>query len=246
MRIELVTRSEDETIALGRALGPVLRAGDVVALHGELGAGKTRLVRGIAGGMGLDERLVSSPTFVMVNEYERPPGERGGESGGRPSLVHVDAYRMTGADDLDTLGWDRLTDGGSVVVVEWAERIEPALGPARLDVRLEAVGGEDVRRIMIEGDRSWSRREGWEEVARLSHAGDKTTSRSAEAAAAPLPAGWARCPISGKPVSPDSPTFPFFDEKCRMADLGRWFGGTYSVRRELMEEDLDDPDLGER
>lgn len=230
MRTEIVTRSEEQTIALGRALGRLLHAGDVVALHGELGAGKTRLVRGIAGGMGLDERLVSSPTFVMVNEYE---------GAGRMPLVHADAYRLSGADDLDTLGWDRLMDGEAVVVVEWAERIAAALPLARdrLDVALAPGRTENERHIAISGDDAWTKRRGWGAVVSGPRIADATVDPAA------LPEGWVRCPISGKPVPPDSPTFPFFDEKCRMADLGRWFGGSYTVSRELSHEDLDDRDI---
>ncbi|MEC9373298.1 MAG: tRNA (adenosine(37)-N6)-threonylcarbamoyltransferase complex ATPase subunit type 1 TsaE, partial [Planctomycetota bacterium] len=93
-RIE--TASEEETVALGARLGELLRAGDVVGLDGELGAGKTRLVRGIATGMGAPREMVHSPTYVLMNEY---PTERG------CALVHVDAYRLRGADDLESTGW---------------------------------------------------------------------------------------------------------------------------------------------
>src|SRR5262245_47994123 len=87
--------SEAETLLLGGALGSLLRGGDVVLLDGPLGAGKTTLVRAVAAGMGLDTGAVASPTFVVVHEY----GDR---------LVHVDAYRLGSAEDLDSLGWDRL------------------------------------------------------------------------------------------------------------------------------------------
>lgn len=139
---ERITRSEEETVALGEALGRLLRPGDALALRGELGAGKTRFVRGVATGMGHDPDAVSSPTFVLVNEYE---------SRGAAPLVHVDAYRLRSAADLDAIGWDRLMDGSCVVAVEWSERIAGALPDSRLDVSF-AHEGEGERRIVF----SWS------------------------------------------------------------------------------------------
>ncbi len=218
-------------MALGAALGRVLRAGDVVALHGELGAGKTCLVRGIAAGMGLDPSVVSSPTFLIVHEYE-PARHRPGA----PELVHVDAYRLGGVEDLDSIGWDRVCDGSAVIVIEWAERVAGALpaGERRLDISMETVDRR-TRRIVIEGARAWQDRGGWEKV--------EGSAPPVSPAPGKLPKGWVRCPVSGSPVAPDSPTFPFADQKCRLADLGRWFSGSYVVSRELKEEDLDDPDL---
>ena len=101
----------EATEAIGRALAGVLLPGDVVALDGELGAGKTTFVRAVAAHLGVEPGLVSSPTFVMVNQYPVPQSAnasplRGGQ------VIHVDAYRLTGADDLETLGWDRLFDAG--------------------------------------------------------------------------------------------------------------------------------------
>lgn len=146
----VTTRGEDETIALGARLGRLLRPGDFVALHGELGAGKTRLVRGIARGMGLDPSGVTSPTFVVVNVYQ----SRSARGGSSCPLVHLDAYRLTGSDDLPALGWDRLMDGTSVVVAEWAERIgDPGLGSDRcFDVTIEHAGPEE-RRLRIRSPR---------------------------------------------------------------------------------------------
>lgn len=120
--INLRSDSVERTIALGSIIAKLLQPGDVIALEGELGAGKTQFVRGLAAGMGLDEEAVSSPTFVLMHEY-LPDDEDA------PALVHIDAYRLEGSGDLATLGWD---EGGSgpgeladnaVVVVEWASRI---------------------------------------------------------------------------------------------------------------------------
>src|SRR5690349_20654727 len=95
--------SPEYTQALGRSLARVLAPGDVILLEGDLGAGKTTFVRALASGLGIDPGTVSSPTFVMVNQY-RPAAP------GSPELVHVDAYRLRSPDDLDSLGWDQFFD----------------------------------------------------------------------------------------------------------------------------------------
>ncbi|TVQ59243.1 MAG: tRNA (adenosine(37)-N6)-threonylcarbamoyltransferase complex ATPase subunit type 1 TsaE [Phycisphaerales bacterium] len=151
MTIERTVHNEEETIALGAALGARLRAGDVLALSGELGAGKTRFVRGVAQGMGINPARVHSPTFVLVNEYTPT-------TDGAPPLIHIDAYRLHSADDLDALGWDRIADGSSVIAIEWVERIADALPPAALRVAIEHAA-ESERRIVLAWDApSWRER----------------------------------------------------------------------------------------
>lgn len=135
----VVTRSEAETEALAARLGASLRAGDVVALRGELGAGKTRFVRGLVLGLGGDPRRVSSPTFVLTNHYPIAPGS------GPAELVHIDAYRMRGAEELESIGWEAILESGAVVAVEWPERIESALPAARFEVVIEHAGAEERR-----------------------------------------------------------------------------------------------------
>lgn len=231
-----VTRSEDETIALGAALGARLRPGDVVALHGELGAGKTRFVRGVARGLGLDPDLVNSPTFVFVNEYAPPapaptPTTTDGPSsstparGGTATLVHIDAYRLRGEDDLDALGWDRFRDGGAILVIEWAERIAPALpapgAPDRIDVTIEHAGAE-ARRVMIEAE--GARLADWPGVP----------PRPAEGAPARV------CPTCGGPATDSRPAFPFCSPRCRDADLGRWLAERYRISRAINDADLEE------
>lgn len=130
---EHVTQSEAETIAVGRELGGRLRAGDVVLLHGPLGAGKTAFVRGLAEGLGCDGADVSSPTFTIVQEYR-----------GRVTVQHVDLYRLSAAE-VDDLALEDLIDE-SVVAVEWAERWFRA-PPHHVDVRLDVIDG--ARRIAI-------------------------------------------------------------------------------------------------
>jgi tRNA threonylcarbamoyladenosine biosynthesis protein TsaE len=107
----LVTRAEDETAAAGERLAQVLTAGDVVLLYGELGAGKTAFVRGLARGLGASADDVSSPTFTLIQEYR----------GSRLTLHHVDLYRLEPVE-VDDLGLDELTAGRDIVAIEWAER----------------------------------------------------------------------------------------------------------------------------
>lgn len=242
MALTFQTSSEDQTIALGIALGRILRAGDVLALDGELGAGKTRLVRGISEGMGLDPSQVSSPTYVLVHEYTRPLGGAAGGSVAATPLYHVDAYRLSGPDDVDSLGFERVIDGFGVVVVEWGERIAAALQgePSFGRVRIQAEGPEQ-RRLDMVLPRSWAMRGQWRGLEALAVRPGETGGAAGGGA---LPAGWTRCPVTGKPVAPDSPTFPFVDAHARMADLGRWMLGTYTLSRELTAEDELDADLG--
>ena len=221
---------ERQTAALGEALGALLRAGDVLGLDGPLGAGKTTLTRSIAAGMGLDPRRVSSPTFVIVNEYTREPNEpphEPRESGTAPAggagLAHVDAYRLSGPGELDAVDWDRLVDpaSGVAIVVEWAGRIEGALPPRRTGrIRIEPEG-ERTRRMEILLPRPWAKR--------------LPATRLTELCGKPVDV--TPCPITGEPTPTDSPTWPFASQQARMADLHRWFAGEYRLSREATEDD---------
>lgn len=135
--VEVVTRSREETEALGERIGRAARAGDVVALWGELGSGKTTLVRGIARGLGIPQREVTSPTFVIVREHDA----------GRLPLFHIDLYRVARADAAST-GWEEALASGGVAAIEWPDRVEPSLPADRIDVRIEHAGG-DERRIRV-------------------------------------------------------------------------------------------------
>lgn len=211
------TESEAQTRLIGESLAGVLRAGDVVLLDGMLGAGKTTLVRAVAIGMGIPAGLVASPTFVLAHEYGNPRGP----SREHPDLVHIDAYRLSGPEDLESIGWDRLAAGGreSAVIIEWAERLGAGflqgVEPARVTIEHT---GEGSRRLEFEVPESWGQRPGF---AALQARTDTV------------------CPVTGRRVPADSPTYPFADERARMADLYRWFSGSYSISRELSEEDLD-------
>lgn len=133
---ETLTSTEDETMAAGASLARALGAGSVVLLHGELGAGKTAFVRGLAQGLGAPADEVSSPTFTLVQEYE----------GGRLTLYHVDLYRLD-PSEVEDLGLDELVEGGGVVAVEWAERWRTR--PEAATVVAIEDEGEDRRRIRI-------------------------------------------------------------------------------------------------
>lgn len=118
---ELFSNSPEQTRRLGMQLGSLLQAGDLICMEGDLGAGKTTLVQGIAAGWG-STSTVTSPTFVLVNVYRRPDGAR---------LAHLDAYRLDNAKDADALDIDLLLEQGPVMV-EWAQKIEEALPRERL------------------------------------------------------------------------------------------------------------------
>jgi len=132
----LITTTEEETSAAGARLAPALRAGDVVLLFGELGAGKTAFVRGMARGLGASPSEVSSPTFTLIQEY----------AGERLTLYHVDLFRLEPVEIAD-LGLDELISGGGVVAIEWADRW-PERPTDVVEVRL-AHAGEDQRRLEV-------------------------------------------------------------------------------------------------
>jgi tRNA threonylcarbamoyladenosine biosynthesis protein TsaE len=134
------TESVDATKALGYRLGAAARAGDVFALVGRLGAGKTHLVKGIAMGLGVgNDRTVNSPTFIIVNEYA-----------GRVPIHHLDAYRLNAATELLDLGFEDMCAGNAVVIVEWADRVPAAL-PADTAWITITVAGETARRFELTG-----------------------------------------------------------------------------------------------
>ncbi len=132
------TTTVAQTEAIAADLAASLQPGDVVALEGDLGAGKTQFVRGLLRGLGGDPRLVSSPTYVLLNVYP----------GGRLTLYHVDAYRTAGPDDLAGVGFDEVLDAGGVVAVEWPSRVTELLPARRYTVTLTAIG-DGVRTIEV-------------------------------------------------------------------------------------------------
>jgi len=158
----LETRTADDTRAAGAALAPFLRPRDVVVLTGELGAGKTTFVQGVAAGLGATEH-VASPTFTLVREYVS----------GRVPLAHVDLYRLDREQDVIDLALDELEDGERVLLVEWGDPVAELLADDRLRIELVGIdptGADETRRITLEpsGD-TWAERrpdivaalEGW-------------------------------------------------------------------------------------
>src|SRR4051794_16055361 len=138
MNDPITTRSEEETATVGRELAATLSAGDVLLLFGDLGAGKTACVRGLAEGLGVSRDEVSSPTFTLIQEYR----------GGRLTLFHVDLYRVEDPREFDELGLDEIAEGG-VLAIEWAEKLPAAPRRGVIVVRI-AHGDDDRRKIRID------------------------------------------------------------------------------------------------
>jgi tRNA threonylcarbamoyladenosine biosynthesis protein TsaE len=136
----LSATTPEQTASAGEALGRTLGPGDVVALYGDLGAGKTCFVQGLVRGLGVTTQA-TSPTFVLVNEYR-----------GRLPVHHVDAYRTGGLTELIDLGLLDLIDGDGVTLLEWADRAEPLLPARAVRVRIEGLGDEP-RVVTIEDPR---------------------------------------------------------------------------------------------
>ena len=134
----LETRADEETVAAGEQFASRLRPGDVVALFGTLGTGKTRFVKGVCKGLGVGEQ-VTSPTFTIVNEYR---------GAGFP-VYHFDFYRLKDLRELREIGFDEYLSGDGVCLVEWAEQVLGQLPARRYEVRLEHGSGEKIRTVTI-------------------------------------------------------------------------------------------------
>jgi tRNA threonylcarbamoyladenosine biosynthesis protein TsaE len=137
--------SVEQTEAIAATLAATLRGGECLALHGDLGAGKTQFVRGLVAGIGGSGRSVSSPTFVLLNIYDS----------GRLKVFHLDAYRVGGADDFESIGFTELLDQRGVVVVEWADRVTSLLPTEVIHVTIRTTD-ETHREIAIADPRTAS------------------------------------------------------------------------------------------
>lgn len=136
------TNSESETLEFGRKLGKSLKAGDVVCISGQLGAGKTVFCRGVAEGLGVDPESISSPSFSIVNEYH-----------GKCEILHVDFYRLSGAEEVERIGWSDYLERDAILLIEWPEIAETALPAKRTTVTIErddTLGSESSRIICVE------------------------------------------------------------------------------------------------
>jgi tRNA threonylcarbamoyladenosine biosynthesis protein TsaE len=147
--LTVTSRSVEETRILGASLAPLLLPGDVVSLSGDLGAGKTTFVQGVASALGVTQR-VTSPTFVIIHEYE-----------GRYPIVHLDVYRLDSIQDVLDLGFEELLEPEAIMLVEWGEALMPLLPRRYLEVviRRQAAGGGDERVVVfrpVGGE--WSRK----------------------------------------------------------------------------------------
>ncbi|MBR5218505.1 MAG: tRNA (adenosine(37)-N6)-threonylcarbamoyltransferase complex ATPase subunit type 1 TsaE [Clostridia bacterium] len=133
----IITTSAEQTFEAGKTLAEKLSPGDVLAFHGDLGAGKTVFVRGLAAGLGLDAR-VTSPTFTIVNEYE-----------GKIPLFHFDMYRLSGSDDLFEIGWEDYLTRGGICAVEWSEITEDAFPENTININIRKID-DNTREITID------------------------------------------------------------------------------------------------
>jgi tRNA threonylcarbamoyladenosine biosynthesis protein TsaE len=136
--VTVISHSVEQTEAIAAEFAATLRGGECIALHGDLGAGKTQFVRGLLRGLGGEVRSVSSPTYLLLNVYDT----------GRLTLYHLDAYRVGGADDFEAIGFGELLEQRGVVVVEWASRVVDLLPADHIAVKIEPVGLTD-RRITL-------------------------------------------------------------------------------------------------
>lgn len=136
---EIITFSPDETEALGEKIAQGLSGGEVIALFGGMGMGKTAFTRGLASGLGIQDG-VSSPTFALVHEYH-----------GRLDVYHFDMFRVTGWDDLYSTGFFDYLENGGVLVIEWSENIEAALPQDTIRIEIQQGTRENERIFHIEG-----------------------------------------------------------------------------------------------
>ncbi len=220
-KISRTSMSEGYTRALARDVARLLRAGDVLLLEGGMGVGKTTFTRELGAALGVAPGLVASPTFVVINQYPCTIEGRPGQ------LVHVDAYRLRSGEELGNMGWDECFTtagdpvGNSVAAVEWPERLGGVFAAARSVARfLIEVSGEARRVFTLGVPRAWAGRPEFEMI------------RNREPTA---------CPVTGVLVEATRATYPFADEKAKLADLGRWMSGSYRIAREVRPDELDEP-----
>lgn len=209
IEIHRPANSLKHTKVIADDLGAILREGDTVKLIGEMGAGKTTFVRMLAQSFGIKENAVSSPTFVIMNIYER--------ANGRPPLAHLDCYRLGDESELDALGWDQIIDRGAIILIEWPDRIADALPADCLTIRIDHVD-ETTRHFNFEIPDSWIDRAGFDAIR-------------------PRPA--TTCPTTGVSVPGDSLTWPFASERARMADLNAWFDEKHTISRPIKQTDIE-------
>lgn len=199
----------EHTETIARDVSAVLRPGDTVRLVGDLGAGKTTFVRALCAAMGVDPSEISSPTFVLMHVHERK---------NQPPIAHLDCYRLSDDDELGALGYDELIERGVITLIEWPERAPDLADPATSCTITIEHTGETSRRFTIDPPQSWRDRTAFGAL----------TSR-----------GPAKCPATGAPVHPESPSWPFASEQARMSDLHGWMSERYTISRPIEQADLE-------
>lgn len=224
---------ESATDRLGHAIAACLHPGDVVALDGLLGAGKTRLVRAIAIAAGADAALIHSPTYVLANEYPLPAAS----AAGLRSIMHVDAYRLGEDDERDGLiDPERAAEMGAAVLIEWADRlaeqadgrvgVNPIAGETALAIRLAHIGAT-ARRAELSGHLAATVAERFGRTVSLP--GDPSASQTSRP-----------CRTCGQPVAEAAEHFPFCSHRCQLVDFGKWMDGEYRISRAIKDSDLDE------
>ena len=209
IEIHRPSRSLKHTQVIADDLGATLRPGDVVRLVGEMGAGKTTFVRMLAQSFGIPESAVSSPTFVIMNIYERPDDH--------PPLAHLDCYRLGDESELDALGWDQVINSGAIILIEWPDRIADALPKDCLTISIDHVD-ETTRHFSFEIPDAWLDRAGFDAIR---------------------PRPTTTCPTTGVSVAGDCLTWPFASEQARMADLNAWFNEKHTISRPIEQTDIE-------
>jgi len=150
-RLSILSGNPEETFSIGKIIGERLTKGDVLALMGELGSGKTCFTHGVARGIGVPEKyLITSPSFTLINEYR-----------GKINLYHFDLYRLQGLQDMEDLGYEEYLFGEGVSVIEWADKMEDALSEEALRISFKYLD-ESSREIVISGEK--------ERIAQISNA----------------------------------------------------------------------------
>jgi len=138
MKEVFTTNSPEETMRLGRKIGKLLKQGNVVALIGNLGVGKTVIANGLCTGLGVKEDYITSPTYTIINQYD-----------GRIPVYHIDLYRLNDSKELYNLGWDEYIYGNGTCIIEWADKAGEMLPEEYLMINIE-VTGNDKRRITLQ------------------------------------------------------------------------------------------------
>jgi len=203
----------EHTRVIAEDFSALLRLGDLVQLVGEMGAGKTTFVRHLAQSFGVDPSAVSSPTYVIMNIYPttRAIGER------TPEIAHLDCYRLGDDSELDALGWDQIIGNGTIVLIEWPERIAGSIPEDSIRISIDHVD-ETSRRFRFEIPEAFRERAGFDAI---------------------VPRPETTCPVTGQRVSGDCLSWPFASERARMADLNSWFSEKHVISRPMEEADLE-------